>query len=134
MVKHSFEHLTKTNGSNDNMCSVSGFIAQENFFAYWYTKAAISQMTRNMALDLAKYKIRVNCICPGQIYTPGLESYFKLQWKSFDEYKEDMKRISILGRIERTEEVAKSIMFLVSDDSSYITGANLFVDRGQSCI
>src|SRR5512146_456392 len=69
VTKYAVEHLKKQGGAVVNLSSMSAFVAQPNFTAYSSTKGAIAQMTRNMALDLAPFKVRVNSICPGPIIT-----------------------------------------------------------------
>lgn len=71
VTKYAIEHLKKHGGAIVNLGSISGFIAQPDFFAYSATKAALVQMTRNMAMDLGAHKIRVNAVCPGSIITPA---------------------------------------------------------------
>src|ERR1051325_93048 len=76
MSKYASEYMKQSGGGAIvNLGSISSFIAQPSFIAYSATKAAIVQMTRNMALDLAPFNIRVNCVCPGTIMTRATENH-----------------------------------------------------------
>ena len=96
---------------------------------YSATKAAIRSFARTWTTDLKERRIRVNAISPGTIDTPGLNKLLA----SADAGKERVKMIHTsipLGRFGKPEEIAKAVVFLASDDASYITGAELFVDGG----
>ena len=96
---------------------------------YSATKAAIRSFARTWTTDLKERRIRVNAISPGTIDTPGLNELFA----SADVGKERVKTIQTiipLGRLGLPDEIAKAVVFLASDDASYITGVELFVDGG----
>jgi Dehydrogenases with different specificities (related to short-chain alcohol dehydrogenases) len=96
---------------------------------YSATKAAIRSFARTWTTDLKERRIRVNAISPGTIDTPGLSNLLA----SGDAGKERIKMIQAsipLGRFGTPDEIAKTVVFLASDDASYITGAELFVDGG----
>src|SRR6516225_7748845 len=111
---------------------VGADIAQPDFFAYSATKAALLQMTRNMAMDLGRYKIRVNSVCPGTILTPASLRHMEKLGLSRKQFDAEEGAKTFLGRVGRPREVAYAILFLVSDESSYITGASLMVDGGYT--
>lgn len=93
---------------------------------YSSVKAALTGLSKSLALEMSVYGIRVNCICPGIIDTPNLHLNFS---------EEAIKRFSDdypLKRIGSPEDVAKGVAFLLSDDSSWITGSNLIIDGGYS--
>jgi len=93
--------------------------------AYNAAKAAVNQMAYTWAVELAEYKIRVNVIEPGWIDTPGERTAYTEQ-----QINEEGKRL-LMGRLGRPEEIAKGVLFLVSDeDSSYMTGSCLRIDGG----
>jgi NAD(P)-dependent dehydrogenase (short-subunit alcohol dehydrogenase family) len=96
---------------------------------YNATKAAIRSFARTWSVDLKLRKIRVNAISPGPIDTPGLRNLVQA-----DELLEQIKATVPLGRMGSPDEVARAAVFLASDDSSYITGIELFVDGGMAQI
>jgi NAD(P)-dependent dehydrogenase (short-subunit alcohol dehydrogenase family) len=96
---------------------------------YNATKAAIRSFARSWTVDLKHRKIRVNAISPGPIDTPGLRNLVKT-----DGLLEQIKAMVPLGRMGTPDEVAKAVTFLASDDSSYVTGIELFVDGGMAQI
>ncbi len=96
---------------------------------YSATKAAIRSFARTWTTDLKDRRIRVNAVSPGSIDTPGLSNL--LASSETGEQRRKMISSSVpLGRLGRPEEIAKAVVFLASDDSSYITGTELFVDGG----
>ncbi|PYV12572.1 MAG: short-chain dehydrogenase [Acidobacteria bacterium] len=102
------------------------------FFAYSSTKAAIIQMTRNMAMDLGPNKIRVNCVCPGTILTPASLRHMEKVGMSLEQFNAEEGAKAFLNRVGQPREVASVILFLVSDDASYVTAASLMVDGGYT--
>ena len=111
-------------GSIVNVASVAGIEPEEGGVAYGSSKAAVLFSTGTMALELAKYGIRVNSVSPGFINTD--------MWEKRDEIiKEKIMKETPLGRQGDPSEVAQAILFLASDMSSYITGQNIIVDGGR---
>lgn len=100
---------------------------------YNATKAAIRSFARTWTLDLKHRKIRVNAVSPGMIDTPGLNGLAQSQ-EQLDQFKTSFLSTVPLGRIGSPDEVAKAVSFLASDDSSYVTGIELFVDGGVAQI
>ena len=121
-------------GAIVNLSSISAWIAQSNMFAYGSTKAAILQMTRNMAMDLAPYGIRVNAVCPGTIMTAAVRRYMQERGMTLDQLNAEEGAKTLLKRVGQQREVANAILFLASDDASYITGTHLMVDGGYTAI
>jgi dihydroanticapsin dehydrogenase len=119
-------------GAIVNLSSISAWIAQTNMFAYSSTKAAILQMTRNMAMDLAPYGIRVNAVCPGTIMTAAVRRYMQERGMTLDQLNAEEGAKTLLKRVGQQREVANAILFLASDDASYITGTHLMVDGGYT--
>jgi NAD(P)-dependent dehydrogenase (short-subunit alcohol dehydrogenase family) len=116
----------KKKGAIVNMASINSRVAIGNQIPYSVSKGGLLQLTRAMALSLAKHGIRVNAIGPGSIMTDML--------KSVANDKEAKRRIlsrTPLGRIGTPEEVASVAAFLASDDASYITGEIIYVDGGR---
>jgi dihydroanticapsin dehydrogenase len=134
VTKHVVKEIMKygRGGAIVNLGSISGFIAQPDFLTYSATKGAILQMTRNMAIDFAPYGIRVNTVCPGTILTPTVDRYMEEHSISLDQLKAIEGAKSFLKRLGQPREVANAILFLASDEASYITGASLLVDGGYT--
>ena len=101
---------------------------------YDTTKAAVAGLTRAMALDHAAEGIRVNAVCPGPIFTRFHERRAREAGRSPEEFRAEFGRGTMLKRPGTPEEVAACILFLASDDASYVTGASLFVDGGHVSI
>ncbi|MDP2662210.1 MAG: SDR family NAD(P)-dependent oxidoreductase [Dehalococcoidia bacterium] len=123
--------IEKGGGAIVNTASVYGLVGARNQAAYSASKGAVVALTRQLAVDYADNHIRVNCVCPGAIMTPLIQDYI-----NSTENPEQAR--AFLGdrcpqlRIGRPEEVANAILFLASDESSYITGVALPVDGGLS--
>jgi len=128
-TKEVIPYLQKTSGSIINISSDAGLKAYQGFNAdaYSASKAALIILTKCWALEYSKDKIRVNCICPGVVDTDMTKPFLKTQTD-----KEFMNNEHPLGRIRQPEEIAKAIMYFVSDDASWTTGAVLAVDGGES--
>jgi dihydroanticapsin dehydrogenase len=128
-TKFAIPYLQKSSGSIINVSSDAGLKAYEGFNADAYSaaKAALIVLTKCWALEYAKDRIRVNCVCPGVVDTDMTKPFLQTE-----KDREFMDNDHPLGRIGKPEEVAKSILFLASEDSSWTTGAILAVDGGQS--
>ena len=128
-TKESIPHLQKTAGSIINISSDAGLKAYQGFNAdaYSASKAALILLTKCWALEYAKDKIRVNCICPGVVDTDMTKPFLKNQ-----KDKELMDSEHPIGRIGQPEEIAKAVLYFASDDASWVTGAILTVDGGES--
>lgn len=125
------EMVKQNGGAIVNLSSVSGYVGQEmmgkSTFLYNMTKAAVLQMTRSLATRYAKDGIRVTCVAPGvtktnQIttdHTPDLEGF----WQA-------VEGVQPLGRYADPKEIANCIVFLASDEASFVTGSSLIVDGG----
>jgi len=135
MSKYASEHIKKSGGGAIvNLGSISSFVAQPSFITYSSTKAAIVQMTRNMALDLAPFNIRVNCVCPGTILTRATENHIALVGMSKEDFIAAEAPKHLLNRVGDPREVAYPILFLASDEASFITGTHLMVDGGYTAL
>jgi dihydroanticapsin dehydrogenase len=135
VVKHAVPEMRKAGGGAIvNLGSMSSFIAQPNFVTYNTSKSAIANMTRCMALDLVEDNIRVNAVCPGAIWTPIVERLTKergLDRAAADKHP-DFGGGHMIKRIGEPREIANAILFLASDEASFITGENLMVDGGYT--
>lgn len=116
--------MRQKNGIIINMGSVGGIEAREGYLAYGSSKAALMWATRSVSKELAKYNIRVNAVAPGLIAT------------DMGAYKDEVERKKVISstsmqRFGTPEEVAKTVMFLAMDGSTFITGTVLNVDGGR---
>jgi NAD(P)-dependent dehydrogenase (short-subunit alcohol dehydrogenase family) len=121
-------------GAIVNLSSISAFIAQPGFVTYSATKAAILQMTRNQALDLAPFGIRVNCVCPATILTRASYDHMERTGQSLEDFQAEQAVLHPIGRVGLPREVAYPVVFLASDEASFITGTHLMVDGGYTSI
>ena len=126
------EIKAQSRGCIVNVNSVSGFIAQPEFVPYNCSKGAALQLTRCCAMDLAPWKIRVNAVCPGTVETPASHAHMQLLGLSLEQGRLEFGRSCLLQRQASPEEIAGPVLFLVSDDSSFITGTTLTVDGGAT--
>jgi dihydroanticapsin dehydrogenase len=133
VAQHVVPEMRKTGGGAIvNLGSISSFIAQPGFLTYNASKGAIANMTRCMALDLAADNIRVNAVCPGTVWTPIVERLTKergLDRAAADSHP-DFGATHMIKRLAEPREVAYAILFLASDEASFITAENLMVDGG----
>ena len=128
-VKYGFEFLKIAKGTILNTSSLVGEIGQEIHAAYTATKGGINTLTKSMALDYAKYGIRVNAVCPAAVRTPALT-----QWCSEQPNAEDIENmlatIHPLGYCPDGDVVADTCVFLLSEKARFITGCILPVSGG----
>ena len=119
-------------GAVVNLSSTCGLVGSRGLTAYCASKGAVSLMTQAMALDCAEDGVRVNAVCPGATDTPMLFSAHRMR-PTRAEMDEVQCRTVPMQRMARPEEVTAAILFLASDEASYITGALLPVDGGYAC-
>ena len=120
-------------GSIVNIASNSAVIASRNAVQYDATKAAVTGLTRAMALDHAEEGIRVNALCPGPTFTPFHQRRAAAAGQT-DSFEEEFGRSTMLGRAARPGEIAACVLFLASDDASFVTGTCLFADGGETAM
>ena len=116
---------------NASMVSIKGF---PGFGVYAATKAALRSFARTWAVDLRGRNIRVNVVSPGTIVTPGYKSELGLTDEQIEAFAAQAAAATPLGRTGSPDEVAKAVVFLASDDASYVNGIELFVDGGAAQI
>ena len=121
--------VLRDGGAIVNMGSVNSISPRTNAAAYCASKAALLQLTRSLALELAPRQIRVNCVCPGIVDTP-LTDLFLNQSDDPDTLRLEYERSNPLQRMADPAEIASSVLFLASDESRFITGTSLVVDGG----
>lgn len=134
MTRAAVPELLETKGAIVNISSVTGLRAFPNLIGYCVSKAAVDQMSRCLALELAPRGVRVNAINPGVIVTP-LQKRGGMSEEAYAEFLERGKTTHPLGRVGEVDEAADAILFLLSARASFITGATLPVDggRGETC-
>ena len=115
----------KVGGSIVNMSSQMGHVSGTKRSVYSMTKFGVEGLTKGMALDLAKYNIRVNTVCPTFVVTPMTKKFLKDK-----KFKRDMLNSIPLGRFAEMSEISSAVVFLASDAASMITGTSLLVDGG----
>ncbi len=125
--RHVVPHMLERGGSIINTSSVTGIVGVRNRAVYSATKGALVALTRNMALDYARYHIRVNCICPGFTRTPLAEALLSDPVRA-----QRLTDMHPLGRLGEPEDIANALVFLASDLASWITGHAMVVDGGFS--
>ena len=128
-TKYGFEALAASQGCILNTASMVGLMAQENHAAYVATKGAMISLTKAMAIDCARYSIRVNAICPAGVWTPMLERWCEEQPdpSTIRKYLDD---IHLLGYCPRGDVIADAAVFLISAKARFITGCILPVSGG----
>ena len=109
--------------------SIAGLVGFPNLASYCASKGGVVNLTKQMALDYATKGIRVNCVCPGVIDTPMITRFVK-EAPNPKEAKKALANTNPMGRIGQPEEIASTVLFLASEDSSFITGQALAVDGG----
>jgi NAD(P)-dependent dehydrogenase (short-subunit alcohol dehydrogenase family) len=126
--------LMRSGGSivlNASIVSITGSPA---FSVYSATKAAVRSFARTWSVDLKEQRIRVNAISPGVVPTPGYNTSLGMTQEQVDQFVQSQIGNIPLGRPGTTDEIAKAVLFLACDDSSYVNGIELFVDGGLAQI
>ena len=116
---------------NASITSITGSPA---FSVYSATKAAVRSFARTWCVDLKEKGIRVNAISPGVVPTPGYHTSLGMTQEQLNQFVQGSISQIPLGRVGSPDEIAKAVVFLASDDSSYINGIELFVDGGMAQI
>ena len=131
--KHAVPEMLKSGGGAIvNISSINGIRGNHRLVAYCASKGGVVAITRAMALDYANANIRVNCVCPASIEnTRMLDASIKRQANP-DEHRQYLLAKHPMGRLGQPEEVANTVLFLASDESSFVTGVALPVDGGRS--
>lgn len=133
--KYSVPYFKKQkSGSIITLASVAAHIGQVAHANYCSTKAGVLGYTRALALDLAPYNVRVNSVSPGATDTPMLQSDVAKQARdrgvTYEEIKKEFEQEGVMGRWATPEEIASGILFLATEESSYMTGADIRLDGG----
>ena len=121
--------IARRRGVIINNASGWGIVGGDRAVAYCASKGGVVLMTKAMAIDHGAQGIRVNCVCPGDVETPMLPADAKMRGLKWEDYIAGCSNRP-LGRVGTVDEIAKAVLFLASEDSSFMTGAALVVDGG----
>lgn len=116
-------------GAIVNTASVNGLVGNPSQPGYVASKHGVVGLTRSAALRFAKEGIRVNAVCPGVVDTPMVEAI-----SSIPQYREAIEKMTPMGRMAQPEEIAGAVLWLCSDQSSFVTGHPLVIDGGATAI
>ena len=128
-TRYAFEALVKSRGAILNTASMVGLIGQQDHAAYVASKGAMISLTKAMAVDYARYSIRVNAICPAGVWTPMLESWCAEQADPAS-IRQYLDGIHLLGSCPHGDVIADAAAFLLSPQARFITGCILTVSGG----
>jgi NAD(P)-dependent dehydrogenase (short-subunit alcohol dehydrogenase family) len=128
-TKHAIPHMQKTgSGSIINLSSIYGLVGAGDIPPYHASKGAVRLMTKNDALIYAKDKIRVNSVHPGFIWTPLVEAL----GKNDPEFRKNLDSLHPIGHVGEAKDIAYGILYLVSEESKFVTGSELVIDGGYT--
>ena len=130
--RHAVPYMIKAGGGSIvHVGSEAGIVGIKNQLAYNVSKAAVIMMAKSMAIDLAKYNVRVNTVCPGTTETPLVKAAIE---KSPDptETRKALEGCRPANRLGLPEEIASAIAFIASDEPGYATGSDLIIDGGMT--
>jgi NAD(P)-dependent dehydrogenase (short-subunit alcohol dehydrogenase family) len=124
-------------GSIVLMGSDQVFVGKGSSAVYGLSKAALGQLTKSTAIDYAPHNVRINCICPGTIDTPMLgpsvQRFHETSGMPIDGIYDLLKKAQPIQRLGTADEIGRAVLFLLSDECAYMTGALLSVDGGYTC-
>jgi 2-keto-3-deoxy-L-fuconate dehydrogenase len=114
-----------------NICSIAATVGIPERFAYSMTKGAVYSMTLSVAKDYLKDKIRCNCISPARVHTPFVDGFLQKNYPGREqEMFEKLSKTQPIGRMAKPEEIAGLVLYLASDEASFITGCDYPIDGG----
>ena len=124
--------LERRSGVVVNVASALAETGLARRVSYAASKGAVLALTRSMQVDCAPFGVRVNAVLPGTIHTPFVDRYLAASYADPEEGLQTIRARQLTGELGRPEDVAKAILFLASDDSSFVLGTGLSVDGGLS--
>ncbi|XP_055855176.1 3-oxoacyl-[acyl-carrier-protein] reductase FabG-like [Episyrphus balteatus] len=130
LTKLVLPHLIKSKGNVVNVSSVTGIRSFPYVLSYCVSKAALDQFTKCVALEMAQHNVRVNSVNPGTVVTE-IHKRGGMDEKSYAEFLKHGRDTHAMGRVGNVSEVAPAIVFLASEEASFITGALLSIDGGK---
>ena len=130
MAHYALPHLKRTRGAIVNIGSKTAVTGQGSTSGYASSKGAIMALTREWAVELLPYRIRVNTVIPAEVMTPLYRSWLDTFPNSEEKLKLIFSKIPLEKRMTTSEEIASMVVFLISNKSSHTTGQHLFVDGG----
>jgi len=129
-IKYGAPEMARTGGGTIvNTASIAGMVFFPRATAYSASKAGVIMLTRTAAVELGRYNIRVNCVCPGVVETPMVQRGLAMA-KDPQSARQRWVESHVLGRFAQPEEIAEAILWLASDASSFVTGHALVIDGG----
>ncbi|GAB2489828.1 L-fucose dehydrogenase [Algoriphagus taiwanensis] len=132
LAHFSLPYLKKSKGAIVNISSKTAVTGQGGTSGYVAAKGAQLALTREWAVELLPYQIRVNAILPAEVYTPMYESWIRSFPNPHEKLEEINQKIPLGKRMTTSEEIAAMAIFLLSDKASHITGQHLYVDGGYT--
>lgn len=129
--KSVIERMKNKGGVILNLASIASSVGIPDRFAYSMTKGAVLTMTYSIARDYVKNNIRCNCIAPGRVHTPFVDNFIANNYAGQEaEMFEKLSQSQPIGRMGKPQEIADLVLFLCSDEASFITGSNYAIDGG----
>ncbi len=123
--------MKEKGGAVLNMASIASLVGIPDRFAYSMTKGAVVGMTLSTAKDYINYKIRCNCISPARVHTPFVDGFIAKNYPGKEkEMFEKLSKTQPIGRMAEPEEIAHLVLYLCSDEASFITGCDYPIDGG----
>ena len=130
-IKHAVPHMRAHGGSIINLSSIYGLVGAPDVPPYHASKGAVTLMTRTDALIYAPDRIRVNSIHPGYIWTPMVEGHLRNSGvQDMEAGRRDLAALHPIGRVGEPDDIAWGVVYLASDESAFVTGAQLVIDGG----
>jgi NAD(P)-dependent dehydrogenase (short-subunit alcohol dehydrogenase family) len=131
--KYALPSMKAHGGSIVNIASITGMVGVPKMLAYCTSKAAVIGMTKQMAVDYASQGIRVNCVCPGTVANTQMGQQIS-EYDNSEEAKQKRLAKYPIGRFATAEEIAAAVLFLASDEASFVCGSAFTVDGGMTAI